>query len=78
MRVCRRRVRLLIILVRQTERLQRFARKQGWDVSETVMETASGMNGKRRKLMRVLTEPGSLRLVVEHRKRLTRCHAGNR
>ena len=59
-------------LVRQAERLQRFAKKQSWTVDETVMETASGLNGKRRKLLRVLGSAGSVRLVVEHRDRLSR------
>ena len=59
-------------LVRQAERLQGFARKQGWDVDEVVMETAFGLNGKRRELLRVLGAGGVLRLVVEHRDRLTR------
>ena len=59
-------------LVRQAERLQGFARKQGWDVGEVVMETASGLNGKRRKLLGVLGEGGPLRLVVERRDRLAR------
>ena len=47
-------------LVRQVERIQVFARKRGWVVDEVVMETASGMNGKRRKLLWVL----GVRLVV--------------
>ena len=59
-------------LVRQAERLQRFAKKRGWTVDETVMETASGLNGKRRKLLRVLGSGGPVRLVVEHRDRLAR------
>ena len=59
-------------LVRQAERLQRFARQQGWAVDEVVMETASGLNGKRRKLLRVLESVGGVRLVVEHRDRLAR------
>ena len=59
-------------LVRQAERLQRFARDKGWVVDEVVLETASGLNGKRRKLLRVLEQGGRLRLVVEHRDRLAR------
>ena len=45
-------------LIRQVERVQVFARKRGWVVDEVVMETASGMNGKRRKLLRVLGAGG--------------------
>ena len=59
-------------LVRQADRLQRFAKKQGWAVDEMVMETAPGLNGKRRKLLRVLGSGGPVRLVVEHRDRLAR------
>ena len=59
-------------LVRQAERLQEFGRKHGWVVDETVMETASGLNPKRVKLLRVLGQQGPLRLVVEHRGRLAR------
>ncbi len=59
-------------LVRQSERLQVFARKQGWSDFEVVMETGSGLNGKRSKLLRVLRLPGRTRIVVEHRERLTR------
>ncbi len=58
-------------LVRQSERLQVFARKQGWSDFEVVMETGSGLNGKRSKLLRVLRLPGRTRIVVEHRERLT-------
>ncbi len=35
------------------------------------METGSGLNGKRSKLLRVLRLPGRTRIVVEHRERLT-------
>ena len=59
-------------LIRQVERVQVFARKSGWVVDEVVMETALGMNGKRRKLLRVLGAGGAVRLVVEHGDRLTR------
>ena len=60
------------VLVRQVERVQVFACKRGWVVDEVVMETASGMNGKRRKLLRVLGAGGGVRLVVERRDRLAR------
>ena len=58
-------------LVCQSERLQVFACKQGWSDFEVVMETGSGLNGKRSKLLRVLRLPGRTRIVVEHRERLT-------
>ena len=59
-------------LVRQAERLQRFAAKNALVVDEVVMETGSGLNGRRTKLLRVLRCEGPLRLVVEHRDRLAR------
>ena len=59
-------------LIRQSDRLQRFAREQGWQVDEVVMETGSALNGKRRKLLGVLRHGDRLRLVVEHRDRLAR------
>ena len=45
-------------LVRQAERLQRFAQSKGWPVDEMVMEAGSGLDGGRRKLLRVLAYPG--------------------
>ena len=59
-------------MIRQAERLQKYARKQEWDIPEVVMETGSGLNGKRRKLLAVLRDETPVRLVVEHRDRLAR------
>ena len=59
-------------LIRQAERLQSYARKQGWNDYEVIMETGSGLNGKRRKLLKALKHPGRTRFVVEHRDRLAR------
>ena len=59
-------------LVRQAERLQKYAQSEGWPVDEMVMETGSGLNGGRRKLLRLLRVPGRTRVVVEHRDRLAR------
>lgn len=59
-------------LERQSDRLQKYARQQEWLVDEVVMETASGLNGKRRKFLKVLSGSGPVRLVVVHRDRLTR------
>ena len=59
-------------LVQQSERLQKFAQKQGWTVDEVVLETGSGLNGQHPKLLRQLRSEGSLRLVVEHQDRLAR------
>ena len=59
-------------LERQVERLKAFAEAQGWQDYEVVTEVGSGLNGKRRKLLRVLKDPQVGRIVVEHRDRLTR------
>jgi len=59
-------------LERQVERLKAFAQAQGWAEYEVVTEVGSGLNGKRRKLLRVLKDPRVGRIVVERRDRLTR------
>jgi predicted site-specific integrase-resolvase len=59
-------------LERQMERLKAFALAQGWRDFEVVAEIGSGLNGKRRKLLRVLKDPTVGRIVVEHRDRLVR------
>jgi len=41
-------------------------------VGEVVVEVGSGMNGKRRKLARVLADPAAGTIVVKHRDRLAR------
>ena len=41
-------------------------------VTEVVTEVGSGMNGKRRRLQRVLADPTAETIVVEHRDRLAR------
>ncbi len=49
-----------------------WAPGEGLSVDEIVTEVGSGMNGKRRKLGRVLADPSAVTLVVEHRDRLAR------
>lgn len=44
--------------------------KLGFGVGEVVTEVGSGLNGRRRKLHRVLSDPAAIVLVVEHRDRL--------
>jgi putative resolvase len=46
--------------------------QQGLAVDQVVTEVGSGMNGHRRKLTRILSDPAVTVLVVEHRDRLTR------
>jgi len=57
-------------LERQVRRLQAFAREQGWTDFEVVTEIGSGLNGKRKRLLRLLRDPRVSRIVVEHRDRL--------
>jgi putative resolvase len=59
-------------LERQLQRLQAFAREQGWTEIRVVTESGSGLNGRRKKLLRILRDPQIIRIVVEHRDRLAR------
>ena len=59
-------------LDRQVARLTEWATAHGMAVSEVVTEVGSGMNGKRRKLARLLSDAGAATIVVEHRDRLAR------
>lgn len=57
-------------LDRQVARLTEWATSSGYPVDEVVTEVGSAMNGKRRKLSRLLADRSATRLVVEHRDRL--------
>ncbi len=59
-------------LRRQVQRLQAFALEQGWAGFDVVSEIGSGLNGKRKRLLRVLRDPKVSRIVVERRDRLAR------
>ncbi len=59
-------------LDRQVARLTEWATAQGMTVSEVVTEVGSGMNGRRKKLSRLLSDPSATTIVVEHRDRLAR------
>lgn len=59
-------------LDRQVGRVARWANDNGIVVSETICEVGSGLNGKRRKLLRALRDPGVSEIIVEHRDRLAR------
>ncbi len=63
-------------LQRQADRLKAFALAMGVEHPEVVMEVGSGMNDKRRKLNRLLADPGVGTIIVEHRDRLARMNAG--
>ncbi len=58
--------------MRQVRRLERFAKSQGWKDDEIVAEIGSGLNGKRKKRLRVLRDPSIRHIIVEHRDRLAR------
>ncbi|WP_329413076.1 IS607 family transposase [Streptomyces sp. NBC_00704] len=59
-------------LDRQASRVVDGANGLGLPVAEVVTEVASGLNGRRRKLHRVLSDPQVAVIVVEHRDRLAR------
>ena len=59
-------------LDRQVARVVREANRRGIAISGTITETGSGLNGRRRKLHRILADPKVTTIVVEHRDRLAR------
>ncbi|MFD0212238.1 IS607 family transposase [Streptomyces hirsutus] len=59
-------------LERQVARTVRGATDRGLAVAGVVTEVGSGLNGRRRKLHRLLADPGVGTIVVEHRERLAR------
>jgi putative resolvase len=59
-------------LDRQVSRLTGWATDKGFEVGQVVAEVGSGLNGKRPKLARVLSDPSASVIVVEHRDRLAR------
>ncbi len=59
-------------LDRQLSRLSQFAAQQNLHVVESVSEVGSGLNGKRRKVLRLLMDSTVTAIVVEHRDRFAR------
>jgi predicted site-specific integrase-resolvase len=59
-------------LDRQLARLSQYAAEQKLQVVESLAEVGSGLNGKRRKLLRLLSNPKIGAIVVEHRDRFAR------
>lgn len=59
-------------LERQVARVVQAATEQGMAVAEVVTEIGSGLNGRRRKLHRLLADADTTTIVVEHRDRLAR------
>jgi len=59
-------------LERQIQRLKDYAASKGYQVTKMVRELASGLNDRRPKLMKLLTDASVGSVVIEHRDRLTR------
>ncbi|MBS4730715.1 IS607 family transposase [Mycobacterium sp. SM1] len=59
-------------LDRQVARLTAWATERDLAVGQVVTEVGSGLNGKRPKLHRILSDPDAKVIVVEHRDRLAR------
>jgi putative resolvase len=59
-------------LERQVERLVQYCTVRGYRVTQIVKEIASGVNDSRPKLLALLKDHQTTRIVVEHQDRLTR------
>lgn len=59
-------------LDRQMDRLRNFASARGLVVNKEVREVGSGLNGHRKKLVDLLSDPKIKVIMVEHRDRLAR------
>jgi putative resolvase len=59
-------------LDRQVGRVTEWVTGKGLAVAEVVCEVGSGLNGKRPKLCRILSDPAAVVIAVEHRDRLAR------
>ena len=59
-------------LERQVERLVQYCTVRGYQVTQIVKEIASGVNDSRPKLLALLKDHQTARIVVEHQDRLTR------
>jgi putative resolvase len=59
-------------LERQAGRVSRWASEHGFSIDEVVTEVGSGMNAKRPRLARLLSDASATSIVVEHRDRLAR------
>jgi putative resolvase len=56
----------------QEERLKNYCASQGWIVTSCIREIASGLNGRRSLLLKLLNDDSITCIVVEHRDRLAR------
>ena len=56
----------------QSARLVAFCNAKGWQTHQNIQEVGSGLNDKRPKLLKVLSDGLATKLVVEHKDRLAR------
>jgi putative resolvase len=56
----------------QIARLVLFANTRGWVVAQTITEIGSGLNGRRPKLKKLLSNSSAKIILVEHKDRLMR------
>ena len=56
----------------QSERLKDYAIAKGYQIDEIYKEIASGLNDNRKQLNKILDKKEPIRLLVEHKDRLTR------
>lgn len=59
-------------LLRQLQRLRDYAAAHGYMITKEITEIGSGLNGKRKKLLKVLNDPSTGIIIVEHKDRLMR------
>lgn len=59
-------------LARQVSRLKDYAAARGLTVTGVTDEIGSGLNGRRKKLVKLLSDPSVGSILVEHRDRLAR------
>lgn len=59
-------------LARQASRLKDYASANGWPIASVVEEIGSGLNGRRKKLLKLLQDTSVGIILVEHRDRLAR------
>ena len=59
-------------LTRQLNRLKDFSASQGIVITDEYTEIGSGVNGNRKKLSKILSDPNISLIIVEHKDRLGR------
>ena len=59
-------------LTRQQERLENYASSNGYTITKSVKEIASGMNDNRKKLQKLFSDDSWNTLIIENKDRLTR------